>query len=280
MASYSSYKKITNDLLADNVITSESLSYGARTKPTQQWVYNERGFICRNCANAGGCTAQANGRCCLWTVPNKVTRVTFEIWSGGGGGAGHTCCNCCSFAIGGAGGNYAIRTISTTPGCQYTVCAGGSWPCAASHTCTASMGCRSFVQGFNLSNFCVEGGCGGWMCNGDAWGRREFSSGCANTTICSSFGSDFGISGSTGAKLGHMGCHCSGGDGGWTGAAPFIGIMQGVASTEVWCSCGCYTNWPSGGGMSGQSAYCGNFAKQCAAGMGQGGSGIVKITFF
>jgi len=31
--------------------------------------------------------------------------------------------------------------------------------------------------------------------------------------------------------------------------------------------------------MSGSSSYCGNFAKQCAAGMGMGGSGIVKISF-
>ena len=82
-----------------------------------------------------GCCQQANGRCCYWCAPDNVYKVTFEIWGGGGGGPGHTCCNCCSFAIGGAGGNYAIQTIDTNPGCQYSVCAGGSWPCGKSHTC-------------------------------------------------------------------------------------------------------------------------------------------------
>jgi len=122
------------------------------------------------------------------------------------------------------------------------------------------------------------GGCGGWMCNGDAWGPREFKQ-CANCNICSSFGADFGINGTTGFKMGHMGCHCSGADGSFTGIAPFIGKMFGNSATETWCSCGCYVNWPSGGGMSGQSSYCDNFAKMCAAGMGMGGSGIVKVTY-
>jgi hypothetical protein len=205
--------------------------------------------------------------------------VVFEIWSGGGGGAGMICCNYCSFAIGGAGGNYAVKYITTVPGCQYTVCAGGSWPCHNSHTCSASMGCRSYVTGYNLSNFCVTGGCGGWMCDGDAWGTYCLNSGCANCNICPMFGSDFGIAGSSGFKMGHSGCHCYGGDGSWTGAAPMIGLMRGTSATESWCSCGCYVNWPAGGGASAQSSYCGNFAKNCAAGMGMGGSGIVKVTY-
>jgi len=289
MATYSSYKKIAEENLDDNIISQTAIVHGAKPKVTSVFIFNERGFCCRNCANNGRCCQQANGKCCLWTVPSKVSRVTFEIWSGGGGGAGHTCCNWCSFSIGGAGGNYAIKTISTEPGCQYTVCAGGSWPCAKSHTCVAGMGCRSYVTGYNLSNFCVTGGCGGWMCNGEAWGNcsvniccrqaTHHSSGCANCNICSSFGADFGISGSIGFKMGHMGCHCSGADGGWTGSAPFMGNVQAVAATEAWCSCGCYVNWPSGGGMSGVSSYCNNWAKCCAAGSSQGGSGIVKITF-
>jgi hypothetical protein len=279
MATYSSYKKIVTDHLPDAIVTGDKLALDARPKPTVQWIYNERGFYCAQCANAGGCTEQANGKCCLWTVPSGVTRVTFEIWSGGGGGAGHTCCNDCSFSIGGNGGNYAIVTINTSPGCQYTVCAGGSWPCDKSHTCSAGMGCRSYVQGYNLSNFCAMGGCGGWMCNGDAWGTYCLNSGCANCNICSSFGGDFGMSGSSGFKMGHSGCHCSGADGGWTGAAPMIGLMHAVSATESWCSCGCYVNWPAGGGASGVSSYCNNWAKCCAAGSGQGGSGIVKITY-
>ena len=60
------------------------------------------------------------------------------------------------------------------------------------HTCTAGMGCRSYVNGHNLSN-CTDGGCGGWMCNGDAWGPRHPS--CSNCRICGIFGADFGMMG-------------------------------------------------------------------------------------
>ena len=278
MATYSSYKKISAENLNDNIISQQAIANGARPKLSSFFIYNTRGFICRNCANRGSCCEQANGKCCLWTVPDKVSKVTFEIWSGGGGGAGHTCYNCCSFSIGGAGGNYATKTISTAPGCQYTICAGGSWPCAKSHTCSAGMGCRSFVTGHNLSNFCVVGGCGGWMCNGDAWGPRHHTSGCANCNICGSFGADLGIMGTVGAKLGHGACHCYRTTS-FTGQPPVIGLWQGTSASDAWCSCGCYVNWPSGGGMSGVSNYCNNWAKACAGGSGQGGSGIVKITF-
>ena len=278
MATYSSYRKITNDFFSDDIVTQDKLVVGAANRTGVLWIFNSRGFCCQNCANAGGCTEQANGRCCLWTVPAGATKATFEIWSGGGGGAGHTCCNCCSMAIGGAGGNYAIRTVDTAPGCQYQICAGGSWPCAKSHTCTASMGCRSFVNGFGLSNFCTVGGCGGWMCNGDAWGPRTQQS-CANCNICGHFGADMGIMGTTGYKLGHGSCSCQRADGQWTGVAPMIGKWGFNAATQAWCSCGCYVNWPAGGGVSGASGLCGNVAKCCAGGMGMGGSGIVKVTF-
>jgi len=279
MATYSSYRKLSTDNIEDGAITSDTLQHGARPKPTVKWIYNPRGLCCQNCANAGNCCEQANGKCCQWTVPAGVTRVVFELWSGGGGGPGHTCCNCCSFAIGGAGGNYAVKSITTAPGCQYTICAGGSWRCEQSHTCDAGEGCTSYVNGYNLSNFCVVGGCGGWMCNGNAWGPRHHTNGCANQNICGMFGADFGIMGTVGMKLGHSGCHCSGADGQWTGAAPMIGKMQMTAATQAWCACGCYVNWPAGGGLSGASSYCDNWAKACAGGMGMGGSGIVKITY-
>ena len=49
MASYSSYKKITTDDLADTAISSTALAHASRTKPTQQWIYNERALACHNC---------------------------------------------------------------------------------------------------------------------------------------------------------------------------------------------------------------------------------------
>ena len=278
MATYGSYKKVVADQFLPGSVTDDKLVPGAGYCRNILWVFNARGFCCQSCANAGSCTEQANGKCCLWTVPAGVSCVTFDIWSGGGGGAGHTCCNCCSFSIGGAGGNYASKTIPVCPGWTYTICAGGSWPCSKSHTCSAGMGCASFVNGCNLSNFCAVGGCGGWMCNGDAWGPRHFTSGCANCNICGFFGADFGMMGSVGFKMGQTMCHCNGSTS-FTGAAPYVGKLQVTTSTENWCSCGCYVNWPAGGGMSGTSSYCGNNAKCCAGGSGQGGSGMVKITY-
>lgn len=278
MASYASYKKINSDGIPAGTITRGKFAAGAGACRRTQWIYNERGMRCHQCARESGCCEQANGKCCYWTVPANVHKVTFEIWSGGGGGPGHTCCNNCSFAIGGFGGNYAVKTIDTTPGCQYTVCAGGSWPCAKSHTCTAGMGCRSYVNGHNLSNFCTDGGCGGWMCNGDAWGQRHAVTSCANCRICGIFGADFGMMGSAGIKAGTTTCRCHG-QTSWTGAAAGIGMHMATQTNEAWCACGCHINWPAGGGVAGTSSYCNNWAKCCAGGSGQGGSGIVKITY-
>lgn len=116
------------------------------------------------------------------------------------------------------------------------------------------------------------------MCNGDAWGPRHHSSGCGNCNLCGYFNADFGIMGTVGFRMGQTMCRCNG-TASFTGQAPMIGKWQATATSQAWCSCGCYVNWPSGGGASGTSSYCGNFAKQCSGGSGQGGSGIVKISY-
>jgi hypothetical protein len=140
------------------------------------------------------------------------------------------------------------------------------------------MGCRSYVTGYNLSNFCVTGGCGAHGCvEGDEWGRRNRTM-CANCNICGIFGADFGMMGTVGNAAGSSMCYCHGRNS-FTGAAPIIGRTTATVISEAWFSCGCYVNWPSGGGASGESNYCGEPLQCCAGGSGQGGSGIVKITF-
>jgi hypothetical protein len=286
MATYSSYKKIIQDQVPTNIVSDAKVQDGAVMNRGVQWVFSARGMCCHHCANNSGCVCQACGRCCLWTVPSRVSTVTFEIWSGGGGGAGNTCCDCWYRAMGGAGGNYAIQTIETKPGCQYRVCAGGSWPCSKSHTCTAGMGCKSYVTGYNLSNFCVVGGCGAHGCvEGDEWGQRHQKN-CANCGICGIYGADFGSMGTTGNLMGSSMCYCHGRVS-FTGAAPFIGksMSTGMSGFSCCCchtcSCGCYVNWPAGGGSSGEAVNCGHRDSSpcCAGGVGQGGSGIVKITY-
>jgi len=279
MANYSQFLKILPDSIPSNTITQDKLQYGFGALKTL-WVYNEDGFRCDACSNGDGSTftlCQAAGKCCLWTVPDKAKRVSFEVWSGGGGGGGMNCCCFCSKGWHGAGGNYAIKTITTSPGCQYTICAGGVWPCLRSYACIGGQGCASYVTGYNLSNFCAVGGCGGLMCNGDAWEPRFWES-CANCNVCGFFGADFGVMGTTGHKIGHAGCQCTQNDAVFTGVAPFIGKMGITGSSGQWFWCGCYINWPSGGGYTGLSSYCGDNLKCFSSGM-QGGSGIVKITY-
>ena len=277
MATYGSYKQIKTDQLTNGSVSTANLCLSAGLGNCTTWVFNNRGMCCNSCAQFG-CNEQTNGCCCLWTVPSNVSCVTFEIWSGGGGGAGMICCNYCGFSWGGAGGNYAIKTVSVCPGWQYTVCAGGTWPCNQSHTCGAGMGCASYVQGCGLSNFCATGGCGGYMCDGDAWGGPSgyHHMGCAGCAVMGFCGADFGVMGTQGTRFGQTMCRCNGVTN-WSGQAPFMGKIQVTSSSETWCTCACWTNWPSGGGNSGISSYCGDHAKQCAGG-GPGGSGIVKIT--
>ena len=123
MATYASYKTLTADNFNPNSITASKLGAQAGNKFNTFWVYNERGLRCHSCADNGNCCEQANGKCCYWTVPANVSKVTFELWSGGGAGAGATCCNNCMHSAGGSGGNYGVKTISTCPGCTYSICA-------------------------------------------------------------------------------------------------------------------------------------------------------------
>lgn len=279
MADYNSYKKVKADQIPDAVFDTASLAPAAGNNYQVQWIYNERAGRCKECANAGGCVCQACGRCCNWTVPANTSKVTFEIWSGGGGATGNTCCTCCSHAIGGAGGGYAVKTIETRPGCSYRVCAGGSWRCNNGHNCSAGQGCKSYVTGYNLNNFCVVGGCGGWMCNGEGFSPRVSSSSCANCNICGVYGADFGIMGTVGGKVGQGYHHCLY-TSSFGGQAPFVGKWHANGTSDTACTCGCYVNWPSGGGTPGLSAcYAWDAGQCCGGGVGQGGSGIVKITY-
>ena len=174
MATYASYKKVANDSIVDGTITSDDIAHGNGNNYGVQWIHNERGMRCHECARQSGCCEQANGKCCYWCVPDGVSTVTFEIWSGGGGGPGSTCCNYCMFTIGGAGGNYASKTIATNPYCRnsYVLVAVGL---VVKHTLVVQVwDVRVTPTDITYLNFRAVGGCGGWMCNGDAWGPKTY----------------------------------------------------------------------------------------------------------
>ena len=90
-----------------------------------------------------------------WCVPCGTTSITWEIWGGGGSGGGACCCQ---QGVPGGAGAYARKTL------HYPEIQGGWCYCmyVASSTCCSQCccgirGCKSYVCGCNLSNFCVEG---------------------------------------------------------------------------------------------------------------------------
>ena len=185
------------------------------------------------------------GCCCNWQVPTGVEKVTFELWGAGGNGSGACSCNRCQHFQGASGGAYNTKTISTTGGCSYT-----------------------------LSNFCAHGGARG--CANSDW-----SIACTSRNWCcvspGTWGGDFAMVGHQDGFSGHWNCHCTGDiNNHCSTGAPFL-----VASTEnqldqCWIRCGCWTAPYATGGMSAMTTYCGS--GHCGQG-GQGGSGMVRITY-
>lgn len=211
--------------------------------------------------------------CCLWTVPTGVCQLTFEIWGAGGGGGAHCCCDCYHGGPGGSAGAYSIKTVTTLPGCQYTVCVGygGMVPTVGSCTthwcCYGQQGSTTYVNGQGLSNFCAVGGCGGEN-------TCYFFCGCTNYCMAPAFGGDYNACGPVG-WIGHTTNMCSNVFS--IGAsAPFGGGSNWVTADHC-CpgfTCGCAGGFPGGGGANALPHYC-----CCCAMGGVGGNGLVRIHF-
>ena len=117
------------------------------------------------------CTQQYNtdyGKSCIdwWQLPSDVTAVTMEVWGGGGGGAGS--CNpgnndCgCNFGWPGGSGAYAKKTFTkaeaiSARGTCYCMCTSPASCCSPNMTC-GYKGCKSYIVGSGLTNFCADGG--------------------------------------------------------------------------------------------------------------------------
>lgn len=140
-----------------------------------------------------------------WTIPAGATDVIFEIWGGGGAGGG----NCCCFAgpPGGAGA-YAFKRLigsEVVPGCKYQICVARM--ADRSNSCSGRRGCKSYVIGHNLTNFCAEGGHGGnggylRGCQNVGTGTITSRYGCGTCEMgcCAIFcGADFGAYGLPGS---------------------------------------------------------------------------------
>ena len=138
-----------------------------------------------------------------WPIQSDMNQVTFEVWGGGGGGAGGCCC---SWGFPGGAGAYAKKTLDNSGGAYngecYTFCVAPPSCCSPVMSC-GYKGCRSYVTGTGLSNFCAEGGVPGCaLC---------FFFGCFPSSSCGTlwhpgygtecacyFGADFGVAGHPG----------------------------------------------------------------------------------
>lgn len=121
--------------------------------------YESMSFINR-CTEAHN-TDYGKGCFCPWCLPSGVTFVEMEVWGGGGGGAGSGSCGCV-FGWPGGSGAYAKRLftdseVSTAAGTCYCMCTAPSSCCSPTMEC-GYKGCRSYIVGSGLSNFCADGG--------------------------------------------------------------------------------------------------------------------------
>lgn len=271
MATYASYKKIPTDGISDGAILNSHLLPCTRKQFSVFWVF-------------GSPAPCSSGCCCLWTVPDFVTTIRFELWGAGGGGPGVCVCNRCQHYAGGGGGSYNSKTISTTSGCQYTICAAGVFPCFTTECC-GCLGCASYVNGYNLTNFCAIGGAAG-LAN-DAWTTSCYSElPCVLSPGCN--GGDFGWMGHSwgfGASehnyaIGHCHCYVSSTQ---SLGAPLIGTQASQGINYCWFRCGCWHVPYGQGGQAAMTTFCGDgcqcLTQVCATG-GTGGAGLVKITYF
>ena len=260
MADYRSYRQVKSDQITSGSIASSKLQSGVAPRYCVKHIHGHP------CYCTPGC-------CCYWQVPSGVEKVTFEIWGAGGNGNGSCSCNRCHHYQGAAGGTYNTKTISTNGGCYYTVCAAGVYRCC-SRECNGCIGCSSYVNGYNLSNFCAQGGARG--CANPDW-----SVACTSRNFCcvspGTWGGDFAMAPHQDGFSGHWDCHCGPSvTTECTSGAPFLTSSTENTAVHCWQRCGCWTAPYATGGKGGQTQYCGS---SCCGQGGQGGSGMVRITY-
>lgn len=225
------------------------------------------------------------GCCCQWTVPQNVNTVIIEIWGGGGGGGAPVNCTCCNAGGGGGGGAYARKTLSVTPGTQYTICVGGGGQggipaTSTSVCCCGQKGGTTYVTGTGLTNFCAEGGYGGESrCRQSGESMRSPNGGWPGS------GGDINVRGGDGGYRGSQSQTdwCTGFT--YGGPSPFGGrtmymgydfcsqYVDWSGTQKYGGMCGFTGNFPGGGGTGGWPSCC---CGRCSCG-GPGAPGLVRI---
>lgn len=216
--------------------------------------------------NTSVSTATNGGRCCLFTVPANATWAKFEVWGGGGGGGGACCCQQQCYS--GGSGTYARRTISVTPGQQYTICAGGSSDCSL--TCLGSPGFPSYACLTGTLALCAAAGpqgVTGCFYTNNACNSVSYQSGGAcghDLVICGI------VSGANATTCGYM-SWAYGSEPTYLGGGIRASIDQCGLGTGMGTG-GC-ASFPGGGGSGAQAS-----GGPCYQG-GVGAGGLVVITY-
>ena len=103
--------------------------------------------------------------CHWWRAPQGTKYIRFDIWGAGGSGSG-VCC--CSFGLPGGAGAWTYKEIccreyGDLSGCPYDFII--AEPSCINPVMPAGFdGCKTFVRGYGLCNFCAEGGFAGFSC--------------------------------------------------------------------------------------------------------------------
>lgn len=256
-------------------------------------------FFTRACTQMY-CEVYGEGCWCCWEIESCMKEITFEVWGGGGGGAGSCCC---AWGPPGGAGAYAWKSITNYDGalnnCKYTFCVAPPSCCSPSRTC-GYRGCRTFVLGQGLSNFCAEGGIPGCsLCF--FFGCFPVSSSCGilwhpnrDTSCACYFGADWGVEG----KAGGLEASCAN-TGNWCHyktiytLPPMSGYKHGsfkavgahcnlVASCDR-CRVGSFLDGAHGGGSEMTAVGIGGTtARVCGGGCccgWSGGPGMIKVSY-
>jgi len=247
------------------------------------WVYSPNHWTVLN-----------GGRCCAWTVPAGTTSIKFEVLSGGGPGGSSGGDN--DFGVGGSGGNFTTKVLTKSAGqfvagCVYTICAAGTSDCSCCCMCGVNCrhGCKSFVIGQGLSNFCAQGGTGGstnWdmvsncyncfignvQCNVGQYNAGWINCYCNEAT----FGGDIEFRGTSGSMNAEYSCCADRFSVAGIPTGPFKsahGVSGKHACTGGAACCSAHSVFPAGGGAGHNTAS----VSGCWGSFGAGG--LVKITY-
>jgi len=216
-------------------------------------------------------SASNGGCCCLWTAPAGTTKATFEMWGAGADGQGARCCERAGTMP--TNGSYAIITVDTSAGQQFTICGAGSGCVGCCCGCGPN-GQPSYVVRSGSTIGCAPGGTGG---NGQIT-RGGMGSGyiCCHGLLSACGLGDVVIAGTGTTSIQSQYCQ--------NHSYMFVGGGWGSdRKTPDWCAssfarAGRYRmcsspSFPGGAGTPGSACGGGYCEGQCGAG------GLVKVSY-